>query len=405
MTSPATDRPVAPGRPFAPFARAEYDARVDRARAEMDRLSLDALVITTELNFRYFSGFDSQTWVSPTRPFYLVVPARGELHAIIPTGSLVVMRETSWVEDIRTWPAPVPEDDGITLLAEAIREVARRHARVGFELGHEMHLRMPVGDFLRLGELVAPIRLDDGTPVTRRLRMIKSAGEIARVRHAAHLVSDAFVALPSMFGPGDSERDACLRMTIDLLKRGVDHVPYLVAASGPGGYETINIGPTDRRLAPGDLFIIDTGSTVDGYFCDFDRNYAIGRPPADNVRKLDAALFAATAAGLAAARPGATCSDIWHAMARKLGEDAVRDSDVGRMGHGLGLAVTEPPSIHPKDVTVLEPGMVLTLEPGIGFLGPDGRKKVLVHEENFVVTEDGAEYLSKRGPDQMAVVS
>jgi Xaa-Pro dipeptidase len=333
-----------------------------------------------------------------------VVPAGAPLHAIIPTGSLVVMRETSWVEDIRTWPAPVPEDDGISLLAEAIRALPQRHGRVGFELGHEMHLRMPVVDFLRLRDLVGPVELTDGTPVTRRLRMIKSAGEIARIRHAAHLVCDAFAALPAQFGPGDSERDACLRLTIDILRRGGDRSLYLVAASGPGGYETINIGPTDRRLEAGDLFIIDTGTVVDGYFCDFDRNFAIGRAPSDTVRRLDAALFDATEAALAFAAPGVTCGDVWRTMARSLGEEAVRDSDVGRMGHGLGMALTEPPSIQPSDTTLLEPGMVLTLEPGIGFRGLDGRKKVLVHEENFVVTESGCELLSKRGPRQMPVV-
>lgn len=128
------------------------------------------------------------------------------------------------------------------------------------------------------------------------------------------------------------------------------------------------------------------------------------QPPRDTCGALDEALFLATAAGLAAARPGAACSDIWHAMARKLAEKAVRGSDVGRMGHGLGLAVTEPPSIHPKDFTILEPGMVLTLEPGIGYIGKDGRKKVLVHEENIVVTESGAEFLSKRGWREMPVV-
>jgi len=397
-------RAVVPPRPFAPFAIAEYGTRVERARQQLEELKLDALVVTTEHNFRYFSGFDSQTWVSPTRPFFLILPAIGDVHAIIPTGSVVAMRDTSWVQDIRTWPAPVPEDDGISLLAEAIRATARKHKRVGFELGHEMHLRMPVIDFMRMQEIVKPIRLVDGTAVTRDLRMIKSASEIARVRYAAELTSDSFRALPAMFGPGDTERDACLNMKLDLLRRGIEGIPYLVAASGNGGYETINIGPTDRRLEAGDIFIIDTGSTVDGYFCDFDRNYAIGRAPDDTICRLNETLYLATDAGLAAALPGATCSDVWHAMAKTLGEEAVRDADVGRMGHGIGMAVTEPPSIHPKDFTCLEPGMVLTLEPGIGFLGKDNRKKVLVHEENFVITDTGPEYLSKRGWEQMPIV-
>jgi Xaa-Pro dipeptidase len=387
---------TASARPFAPFARAEFDGRVERARAAMDAARLDALILTTEANFSYISGFDSQTWVSPTRPFFLVVPRDGAVHAIIPTGSLVVMRETSWVEDVRTWPAPVPEDDGVTLLAEAIRAVRRRHGRVGFELGPEMHLRMPVADFLRLAPLVAPVEIADGTPVTQQLRMVKSPAEVARIEHAAHIVSDAMAALPSLFGAGDSERTACLRLAIDLLRRGADRSPYLVAASGPGGYETINIGPTDRVLETGDLFIIDTGTVVGGYFCDFDRNYAIGRPPSDTVRRLDEDLYGAVEAGIAAAVPGTTCGAVWRAMAARLGEEAVRDADVGRMGHGLGLAVTEPPSVHPNDRTVLVPGMVLTLEPGIGYAGADGRKKVLVHEENIVVTESGCRLLSKR---------
>ncbi|MCB1486558.1 MAG: aminopeptidase P family protein, partial [Bauldia sp.] len=311
MSVSDTGRPKWAAYPFDPFLIDEYRARIDRAREEMGRQRLDALIITTELNFRYFSGFDSQTWVSPTRPLFLVVPACGEPRAIIPTGSIVVMRETSWIEDIRDWPAPVPEDDGVSLLVEAIREHATEFARVGFELGFEMHLRMPVVDFLRLKELVAPIELADGTPITRRLRMIKSPGEIARIRHAAHIGSDSFAALPSKFGPGDSERDVCLRMAIDLLERGVDRSPYLVAASGQGGYETINIGPTERKLRDGDLFIIDTGSTVDGYFCDVDRNFAIGHAPSPDVQALDASLSDAIDAGFAAARPGATCSDLW----------------------------------------------------------------------------------------------
>ena len=65
-------------------------------------------------------------------------------------------------------------------------------------------------------------------------------------------------------------------MRIDLLHRGADHTPYIVSASGPDGYGDIIMGPSDRILERGDIMIIDTGTLYDGYFCDFDRNYAFG---------------------------------------------------------------------------------------------------------------------------------
>ena len=72
---------------------------------------LDALLVTTEPELRYFSGFQSQFWESPTRPWFLIVPRDGRPVAVIPEIGAAGMAET-WVEDIRTWPAPQPEDDG-----------------------------------------------------------------------------------------------------------------------------------------------------------------------------------------------------------------------------------------------------------------------------------------------------
>ncbi|HTR15638.1 MAG TPA: M24 family metallopeptidase, partial [Acetobacteraceae bacterium] len=139
-------------------------------------------------------------------------------------------------------------------------------------------------------------------------------------------------------------------------------------------------------------------------YCDFDRNFAFG-PVADVARRAHDLVHSATEAGIAAARPGRSAGDVWRAIAAELGEEAVRGASVGRMGHGMGLALTEPPSIHPNDTTVLEPGMVITIEPGMAYAA-DGGRRIMVHEENVVVAEDGAPLLlTVRAPPAMPEIA
>lgn len=383
--------------PLTPFPAAEYSGRVERARVLMDHERLDALLITSEANFRYFTGFDSPTWVSPTRPLYLVLPRGGEPHAIIPDGSVYAFRATTDIRHVDHWPAPVPLDDGISLLADALRNVARRHGRIGAELGFEQHLRMPVQDFLRVSQLVAPSAIVDGTAVIRTCRMVKSVGEVARIERAARLTSAAMRDLASQLHVGMTEHEACRIFQIDMLWRGADRSGYLVSAAGQDGYEAINLRPSERTLRAGDIFVIDTGAVVDGYFADIDRNFCVQRQPRDEIRRLNDQLFAATTAGLEACVPDARCCDIWRAMINVLGESSVDAAGIGRMGHSVGLQLTEQPSIHPDDMTRLVPGMVLTLEPSVAYVGSDGHQKLLVHEENLVVTSEGARLLSERG--------
>jgi Xaa-Pro aminopeptidase len=142
------------------------------------------------------------------------------------------------------------------------------------------------------------------------------------------------------------------------------------------------MGPTDRPTDPGDVLIIDTGSTFDGYYCDFDGNYTFGRP-SDAARHANEAVWDATEAGIAAARPGATTSDVWRAMMRVLEANGSLGNNVGRMGHGLSLQLTEPPSNMPGDETSIVADMVLTIEPGMEYA--PGR--MIVHEEDIVVRD------------------
>ncbi|MCG8356062.1 MAG: aminopeptidase P family N-terminal domain-containing protein, partial [Kiloniellales bacterium] len=138
------------------FPATEFQGRTARAQELMAAGRLDALLLTTEPEIRYFTGFLTRFWESPTRPWFLIVPGAGKPVAVIPTIGADLMSKT-WLEDIRTWSAPRPEDDGVSLLVDTLREVAGAGGRVGLSMGHETCLRMPLADFARLREAARPI--------------------------------------------------------------------------------------------------------------------------------------------------------------------------------------------------------------------------------------------------------
>jgi Xaa-Pro dipeptidase len=383
---------------FQAFDTAEFEHRAQRAQAHMREHELDALLLTSQPNFRYFSGFDSQFWESPTRPWFLVVPAQGPCIAVVPEIGAPVL-ESGWITDIRCWPAPRPADDGVSLLADTLRSLPRRFGRIGMEMGRECTVRMPLVDLEALRGRLQGQQLVDGSPCIWQVRNIKSVAEISYIRDICQRVSGAFEDLPQRLALGQTESDVCRDLTIDILRRGAHAVPFLAAASGPGGYSQIISRPRPRRLGSGDVLIIDVGATLHGYFCDFDRNYAFGTV-SDALRRAQEGVWLATEAGIAAAVPGAKVSDLWSTMTQVLERAGMRRNNVGRLGHGLGLQLTEPPSNMASDHAVLQAGMVITIEPGMEY--EDG--KMIVHEENVVITENGAELLSRRAPRELPIV-
>ena len=390
---------MALAQPGRGFSRVEFEARTSLAQEMMHALQVDAMLLTTEPNVRYFSGFFSQFWLSPTRPWFLVIPLQGKPIAVIPTIGVVGMQDT-WIDDIRSWSSPQPADDGISLLSACIAELPKRFGRLGVSLGAETYLRMPAQDYQQLKNNLSGFEVVDCGPLLLRLCSIKSAAEVEKIRYVCELTSDSFAALPDFASIGDSERDIVQAMRLDLLQRGADHTPFIVSGSGADGYDNIIMGPSDRILQHGDLLIIDTGTLYDGYFCDFDRNFAFGHA-SDSARRAYDTLFRSTEAGFQAVRPGATTSDIWRAMWSVLEAGGAQGNDIGRMGHGLGAQLTEWPSNTADDQTLLEPGMVITLEPGMSY----GAGKLMVHEENILITESGATLLSKRAAPDLPLVN
>ncbi len=373
------------------FPDAEFEARLHHLQAAMHRMQVDAALFTSEAEIRYFTGFRTQFWQSPTRPWFLIVPANGKPIAVIPEIGASLMRST-WIDDVLTWPSPRPDDDGISLLATTLANCSR----VGLMMGPETGLRMPLTDYQALREQLRHSAFIDITAAVRSQRMIKSAAEIALIKRICEIASASFARARELFHVGQPLDEAFKAFKIELLQQGAEDVPYLVGGAGPGGYPDIISPPGEQTLQPGDVLMLDTGASFKGYFCDFDRNFAVTRSDQQSEKAYER-LIAASDAALAAARPGVTCKSLHRVMADVLG---TADDGVGRYGHGLGMQLTEPPSLAAFDETILTDGMVITLEPSVAV----GEGRFMVHEENIVIRDGPAELLTRRAPAQLPLI-
>ena len=380
------------------FSASEFAARTGRAQALMAEQGLAGLLLMTEPEVRYFSGFHTLFWQSPTRPWFLFVPAASKPVAVVPEIGADLMRR-GWLDDIRTWSAPSPEDDGVSLLTELLAPLAARRQRIGVMKGHETLLRMPLGDWERLLAALPELEIADATGLVQGLRMVKSPAEIEKLGHICAIGSATFARIPELAHEGQPLEDVFRAFRRAAIAEGADDAPYVVGAADQGGYADVISPPSRRPLRSGDVLMLDTGCTWDGYFCDFDRNWAIGGAD-DRARRAYDVLWRATEAGIEAARPGNTCRDLFAAMSKVIAEIDDAGGDIGRLGHGLGMQLTEQPSCASFDRTVLTENMVLTIEPSLAY----GAGRMMVHEENIVVRPGGATLLTARAAPELPVV-
>lgn len=379
------------------FPKEEYLKRLDNIHKKLENENIDAIVITSPANFRYFSGLDSNFWESPTRPWFLIISKNGKIKALVPSIGLSAI-ESTFIKDIEVWQSPNPKDEGTSLLKKIIKTFPK-NSNIGFELGMETYLRMSIKEFLKIKKDLQEYNFIDSTNIVWSLRKIKSDLEIKNIEKVCSITSKVFNNLINKISLGMSEREIATIFKKDLINNGVDYIMYLSCASGINGYNQIICNPSEKKIGDGDILIIDTGSTLNGYYCDFDRNFGFGNI---NQKSLDAynKLWNATEKTLEIIKPGISCKEVYESLSKNLFSNNVKSS-VGRMGHGFGLQLTEPPSIMIDDNTILEKNMILALEPSIEI----ENNLMLVHEENILITQNGNRLLSSRTPKELPVIN
>jgi Xaa-Pro aminopeptidase len=225
--------------------------------------------------------------------------------------------------------------------------------------------------------------------VVEELRSVKDEDELALIRRAGQITSQAFERLAQERFTGRTERELAWRLEELFHELGADAPAFpAIVAAGPNG-ATPHAHTSDQEIPEGTTVVIDAACSVGGYCSDCTRTFATGSLPAE-LSSAYALCLEAQQAGLEAVRPGVSGRDA-DAAARDLIEAEGLGEAFGHgLGHGLGMLVHEAPRLSQESPDVLEPGNVVTVEPGIYLSGIGGIRI----EDLVVVTDDGADVLT-----------
>jgi Xaa-Pro aminopeptidase len=234
------------------------------------------------------------------------------------------------------------------------------------------------------------------------LRMIKSEDEIRKIAKAEAIGDKAFEHIVNWIKPGMTEQDIALELEVAMRKQGATTLSFeTIAASGEHSSMPHAV-PTDRRLKAGDFLTMDFGCIYDGYCSDMTRTIFISeskKHPTEKQLEVYNTVLKAQLDSMNMIKPGVICSDV-DACARKVIADAGYGEYFGHgLGHSVGLFIHEEPRFSKKCDTVLEPGMVITVEPGIYLPGEFGVRI----EDLVVVTETGYENLTHSNKELLEI--
>lgn len=386
---------------FAEFPIEEYKLRYAKACRLMEDASLDALLVTQDLNVRYFAGYLTILWCSRFRPCVVLLPRDYSLGPTIitprqETGNVL---KTSWVADAVFYP---DQDDPVPFIADAIREKGLKTGAIGSELGFGQRLGMNINQFESLKDALAPTQIVNGTPLIQAVRMVKSSREVECIRTACAISQGGVRAGWDALRVGMSEKELASIIGSAIYAQGAElgtQPSFFAVLAGPDRSQMGNALASEYRLTEGDLVLLDGGAIYRGYATDFIRQACIGEASADQKRWF-ALCVEANERCVDAIRPGATGVEVSDAgMAVFDREGLLAYNFLGIVGHGTGIEVHEPPWLGDRSVytalTTLEPGMVLSVEPMIG--GMDGagwRAGSFIVEDQVLVTETGCEILT-----------
>lgn len=361
----------------APVPPAVFADRLERLAAQLVRAGIDVAVIGSGADLQYCVG---HTVSSHERLTCLVLAADGTATMLVPTLERPGWAGTSVDEldlDIHTWN---DGQDPYVVLAGLLPESARMIA-VDYYLPamHALGIRdaVPGSELALAGEAIA------------ELRMRKDAAEVTALAAAGAAIDRVHGRIGEWLHAGRTERAVAVDIAAALLEEGHAEAAFVIVGSGANGASPHH-GASDRVIQEGDAVVIDIGGpTAAGYNSDCTRTYCVGEPSDPDYASVYDLVLQAQQAGVAAATAGRTCESVDAASRRVIEQAGYGEYFITRTGHGIGLEVHEHPYLVSGNTRTLEPGMAVSVEPGIYLPGRFGVRI----EDIVVVGRDGAPQL------------
>jgi Xaa-Pro aminopeptidase len=356
----------------------EVAGRSARLRSELTRVPCDALLVTNLTNVRYLTGFSGSAAL-------LLVPADEAAELVFVTDGRYRDQATSELAEAGVEARTVvglEEDARRHALTDAVAGIAR----VGLESENVTWAQKRRFD----KDWFIHAKLVPTTGLVESLRLVKDAGEVARIQAACAMADGALAAVRHRLGEGVTEAEVALELEWQMRRLGADGLSFeTIVASGPNAAMPHHQAGA-RRIVEGDLVVLDFGALVDGYHSDMTRTVMVGEPSGTQSRMYEV-VREAQAAGVAAVKAGADAKAVDDACRSVIREAGWGEAFLHATGHGVGLDIHEPPRVARTTDDMLADGHVVTVEPGV-YLAEHGGVRI---EDTVVVTSEGCRTLTR----------
>lgn len=355
----------------------EHEYRRARLLPGLKKAHAGAFLTTALPNVRYLSGFTGSNAA-------LLMTADRAVLFTDPRYQTQAPQESDC--EIKIVKGPLLPEVGKWLKRLKVKALAFEQNRISFD------------EYQQLKEAGKDVRLKPLAGIVEELRMVKSPAEIATIRASVQLNSAALEQALAQFRPSMTEVDLAAEIEYRMRRLGADGTAFETIVASGRRSALPHAHPTDHAIQTDQLLLVDMGASVAGYASDMTRTHAVGKLGA-KVRRMYRAVLESQLAAIDAVKPGIPCANVDRAARQVLRSYGLDKLFIHSTGHGLGLEIHERPRIGRKEETKLEPGMVITVEPGVYDEALGGIRI----EDTVVVTEHGCEVLTPT-PKDLAVL-